>query len=132
LERAKVLEIETIAKYRSDERDFGYNMSKGGEPCNKGLGVEGRKANRRNYERNYFSNPEHREHRRAWEREYSKSREFKDKRNEYNKTESRRKHRAEYMRRYRETHKERMAEIQHKAYLKRTGKLEEGEECISL
>jgi hypothetical protein len=130
LEEAKALEIETIAKYHSDEREFGYNISKGGDPCNMGLGEEGRKQNRRNYEREYFSNPENRDRRRAWEREHSKTQEFKNKRNAYNKTDARRQHRAEYMRKYRETHKERMAEISRKAYLKRTGQLE-GEQCTS-
>lgn len=130
LEEAKALEIETIAKYRSDEREFGYNISKGGDPCNMGLGEEGRKQNRRNYERMYFSNPVNRDRRRAWEREYSKTPEFKSKRNAYNKTDARKQHRTEYMRKYRETHKERMSEINHKAYLKRTGQLE-GEQCIS-
>lgn len=130
LDEAKELEIQLIAKYRSDNRTYGYNISKGGDPCNMGLGEEGRKRNRRNYEREYFSDPKNREHRRAWERDYSKSQEFKDKRNAYNKTDARRKSRTEYMRKYRETHKERMAEISRKAYLKRTGQLE-GEQCTS-
>lgn len=131
LEEAKVLEIETIAKYHSDEREFGYNLSKGGEPCNLGLGEEGRKANRRKYEREYYSNPNNRNRRREWERDYSKSQEFKDKRNAYNKTDARKQHRTEYMRKYRETHKEKMAEISRRAYLKRIGRLEEGDKCTS-
>lgn len=131
LEEAKVLEIETIAKYRSDDRKFGYNLSKGGEPCNLGLGEEGRKANRRKYEHEYYSNPNNRNRRREWERDYSKSQEFKDKRNAYNKTDARRQHRTEYMRKYRETHKEKMAEINRRAYLKRIGKSEEGDKCTS-
>jgi len=131
LEEAKALEIESIAKYRSDEREFGYNISKGGDPCNLGLGEEGRKLNRRNYEKEYYSDPKNRERRRAWEREHSKSQEFKTKRNLYNKTDARKQHRTEYMRKYRETHREQMAEISRRAYLKRTGKLEEGDKCTS-
>lgn len=129
LEKAKELEIKLIAQYRSDERDYGYNLSKGGDPCNLGLGEEGRKANRRKYEREYYADPNNRERRRAWEREHSKSQEFKDKRNEYNKTDARRQHRTEYMRKYRETHKDKMAEISRRAYLKRTGRLEDGDKC---
>ena len=124
LEEAKELEIEMISKYNSDNRDFGYNLSKGGEPGNLGLGEDGRRQNRRNYERKYYSDSSHREHRREWEREYSKLQVVKDKRNAYNKTAARKQHRAEYMRKYRETHKEKIAEISHKAYLKRTGQLE--------
>lgn len=130
LEQAKELEVKLIAQYRSDEREYGYNITKGGDPCNLGLGEAGRKLNRRNYERVYYSDPQHRSRRRAWEREYSKSQEFKDKRNAYNKTEARKNHRAEYMRNYRKTHKEKMVEINRRAYLKRTGQLE-GELCIS-
>ena len=100
LEEAKRLEIETIAKYRSDEREFGYNISKGGDPCNLGFGEEVRKQHRREYEREYFSDPVNRERRRAWEREHSKTQEYKDKRNAYNKTDARRQHRAEYMKMY--------------------------------
>lgn len=44
LEKAKELEILLIAKYRSDEREFGYNISKGGDPCNMSLGEEGEKC----------------------------------------------------------------------------------------
>lgn len=130
LEEAKVLEIETIATYRSDDREFGYNLSKGGDPCNRGLGEEGRKQNRREYERKYYSDPNNRERRRAWERNYENSREYKDKKNAYNKTDARKQHRTEYMRKYREAHREKMKEISHRAYLKRTEQLE-GDQCIS-
>lgn len=129
LEKAKELEIQLIAQYRSDEREYGYNITKGGDPCNRGLGEEGRKQNRRNYEHEYFSDPENRSRRRAWEREHSKSSEFKEKRNAYNRTDARREHRTEYMRRYRETHKAKMKEINRRAYLKRTGQLGEGDKC---
>lgn len=131
LAEAKELEIQLIAHYKSDERKYGYNISKGGDPCNLGLGEEGRRKNRRKYEREYFSDPNNRKRRRAWEREHSKSQEFKDRRNAYNKTDARRQHRTEYMRKYRETHKEKMAEINRKAYLKRTRKLEEVDGCTS-
>lgn len=130
LEEAKSLEIELIAKHRSDERAYGYNISKGGDPCNMGYTQEDKREHRREYEHQYYSDPVNRSRRREWEREYENTREYKDKRNAYNKTDARRQHRTEYMRNYRETHKDRMAEISRKAYLKRTGRLE-GEKCTS-
>ena len=129
LDEAKALEIDLIAKYQSDNRDFGYNLSKGGEPCNKGLTREDKRKRDNARTRQWAIN--HPERRKEIERKSDARPERKARQNELNKTPKRREHRTEYMRKYRETHREKMREISHKAYLKRTGRLEEGEQCTS-
>ena len=110
LEDAKKLEIELIAKYRSDERNFGYNITKGGDPCNRGLTEEERKLHQRESIKNWEKS--HKSWRREWERQYNSTREYKDKKNAYNKTDARRKHRREYMKKWREQNPEKWKEIQ--------------------
>lgn len=105
LEEAKKEEIRLIALYRSNEKDYGYNISAGGDGYNLNLTEEEKKIRRANCHKRYMSDPENRRKRNEWEREYCQSEEYKKKKNEYNKTERRKTHRREYMRAYRETRK---------------------------
>lgn len=125
LEEAKRLEIELIANYHSDNREFGYNITKGGDPCNKGLSEEERKQRSRAACRRWDES--HKERRRELERKYNSTREYKDKKNAYNKSEARRKHRREYMRKWREQNPEKWREIAARSRAKHKERL--GECC---
>lgn len=105
LEEAKKEEIRLIALYRSNESDFGYNISAGGDGYNFNLTEEEKKKRRADRQKRYMADPEKRKRRNEWEREYCKSDTYKKKKNEYNKTDHRKNHRREYMRIYRETQK---------------------------
>lgn len=105
LEEAKQEEIRLIALYRSNESNFGYNISAGGDGYNFNLTEEEKKKRRYISHKKYMENPENRQKINNWMREYYKQDSYKQKKNEYNKTEKRKAHRREYMRTYRETQK---------------------------
>ena len=123
LEEAKQLEVKLIAKYRSDDRDFGYNITKGGDPCNKGLSEEELKQHSKDSRKRWEQ--AHKEWRREWERNYNSTREYKDKKNAYNKTEARKAHRREYMRKWREKNPDKWKEIHARSQAKYIKSLEE-------
>ena len=114
LNEAKKLEIETIAFYDSTNRNKGYNITIGGDPCNKGL-TEEQKRERRRIRTNKWRK-EHpdiaKERSRIFE---ERNREKRRKQaNERNKSETRRKHRTEYMKKYRELNREKIRQINEK------------------
>lgn len=119
LEQAKELEIKTIAYYGSTNRNKGYNITIGGDSCNKGL-TEEQKREKRRIRLNKWRK-EHpdiaKERSRIFE---EKNREKRRKQaNERNKSEARRKHRTEYMKKYRELNREKIRKINQKSYRKR-------------
>lgn len=116
LQEAKQKEIELIAKFQSDNRKYGYNITKGGDPCNKGLTTQERKTRQaiaavRWKEKNI-------EQYRETHRRYENTKKRKDYKNQLNRTATRRQHRTEYMKQYREANKDKVREINHKSYRK--------------
>lgn len=114
LKEAKEMEIKMIAFYDSTNREKGYNITIGGDPCNKGLTDEEKKERKRIYLKKWRK--EHPEIARERSRKFEeKNREKRRKQaNERNKTEARRKHRTEYMRKYRELNREKIREANKK------------------
>ena len=110
---AKLLEIRLIKEFKSDNRQFGYNITKGGDPCNKGLSDEDRKIHR--YESQKKWQEKNKEKHMEYRRKYDKSEKRKAYVNALNKTEKRKEHRREYMREYRKTHREEIRQITKKS-----------------
>ena len=121
LDEAKKLEIKTIAFYDSTNRNKGYNITIGGEPCNKGL-TEEQKREKRRIRLNKWRK-EHPEITKERSRKYEENNREKrrEQANKRNKTEARRKHRTEYMKKYRELNREKIRKINQKSYWKRKG-----------
>lgn len=119
LEEAKKLEIKTIAYYDSTNRNKGYNITIGGDPCNKGL-TEEQKREKRRIRLNKWRK-EHPDIVKQKSKIYEeKNREKRRKQaNERNKSEKRRKHRTEYMKKYRKLNREKIRKINQKSYRKR-------------
>ncbi len=114
---AEAMEIKLIKEFKSDNKEFGYNITKGGAPCNRGYSDEDRRKARRESERKWKENS--REKYLAYRREYDRSEKRKEYVNALNKTEKRRKHRTEYMRKYREANREKIREISRRSEEKR-------------
>ena len=119
LNEAKKLEIKTIAFYDSTNRNKGYNITIGGDPCNKGL-TEEQKRERRRIRLNKWrkEHPDIAKERSKIFEERNREKRRKQA-NERNKTEARRKHRTEYMKKYRELNREKIRKINQKSYRKR-------------
>lgn len=119
LKEAKELEIKTIAYYDSTNREKGYNITIGGDPCNKGLTEQQKKENKRIWLNKWRK--EHpdiaRERSRIFEERNREKRH--EQANKRNKSEARRKHRTEYMKKYRELNREKIRKINQKSYRKR-------------
>lgn len=116
LQDAKKKEIELIAEHQSDNREYGYNITKGGDPCNKGLTIQERKRRqliasdrwkKNNIER-YLQT----------RRRYEQTEKRKDYKNRLNKTTARKQHRTEYMKQYRGDNRDKIRAINQKSYRK--------------
>lgn len=114
IEKAKEKEVELIEKYQSSNRGHGYNITKGGDPCNKGLTAQERKENQRasSIKWNTKNIEQYREIRRRYERTELRKR-YK---NNLNKTTSRKQHKTEYMKQYRNNHKDKIRAINQRSY----------------
>lgn len=111
LNEAKELEIKTIALYDSTNRSKGYNITIGGDPCNKGLTEEQKREKIRLKNKKWYE--ANKEKMKILNRKYEETHreERREQANKRNKTEKRRKHRTEYMRKYRKLNKEKIREI---------------------
>ena len=115
-EQAKEMEISLISKHNSTDRNYGYNITFGGDPCNRGYSEEERKKRAYESQKRWIEN--NKEHFLEMQRKRDRTEKRHAQANARNKRPEVREKRTEYMRKYRTLNRDKFREQSRKYYRK--------------